>query len=51
MMLLPLINLIIMITLSIRATRALRKAGYKVGFFGAPPRWESELRSGRIEPT
>jgi hypothetical protein len=51
MMLLPLINLIIMITLSIRATRALRKAGYEVGFFGAPARWESELRGGRIEST
>jgi hypothetical protein len=37
-MLLPLINLIIMVTLSMRATKALRAAGYEVGFFGAGQR-------------
>jgi hypothetical protein len=34
-MLIPLISLIIMITLSIRATRALREGGYEVGLLGA----------------
>jgi hypothetical protein len=34
-MLIPLISLVIMITLSIRATRALRDAGYEVGLLGA----------------
>lgn len=34
-MLLPLINLIIMFTLSARATKALRAAGYEVGLLGA----------------
>jgi hypothetical protein len=34
-MLLPGINLIVLLIVSIRATRILRKAGYHVGFFGA----------------
>jgi len=37
-MLLPLVSLIIMITLSVRATKALRAAGYQVGLLGAKKR-------------
>jgi hypothetical protein len=32
----PLINIVMLLILSSRTTRALRKAGYRVGFFGAP---------------
>ena len=32
----PLINIVILLILSSRTTRALRQAGYRVGFFGAP---------------
>jgi len=31
----PLVNIIILLVLSARTTRALRQAGYRVGFFGA----------------
>jgi hypothetical protein len=34
-MFIPLISIVIMISLSIRATRALREAGYEVGLLGA----------------
>lgn len=37
-MLLPLVSLIIMITLSMRATKVLRAAGYQVGLLGAKKR-------------
>lgn len=37
-LLLPLINLVIMLSLSHRATKALRASGYKDGFFGADQR-------------
>lgn len=32
----PLLNIVLLLTLSSRTTRALRQAGYRVGFFGAP---------------
>jgi len=32
----PLVNIIILLVLSSRTTHALRQAGYRVGFFGAP---------------
>jgi len=32
----PLMNIVMLLILSSRATRALRQAGYRVGFFGAP---------------
>jgi len=32
----PVLNIVILLILSSRATRALRQAGYRVGFFGAP---------------
>ncbi len=32
----PLVNIVILLVLSSRTTRALREAGYRVGFFGAP---------------
>lgn len=32
----PLLNIVILLILSTRTTRALRQAGYRVGFFGAP---------------
>lgn len=32
----PLLNIVILLILSSRTTRALRQAGYRVGFFGAP---------------
>jgi hypothetical protein len=51
-MLLPLINLIIMVTLSMRATKALRAAGYEVGFLGAKQRtFNVRPSSDRVEPT
>jgi hypothetical protein len=34
-MLIPLVNLLIMVLLSMRATRELRAGGYRVGFLGA----------------
>jgi hypothetical protein len=34
-MIIPLLNLLIMVLLSMRATRELRAGGYKVGFLGA----------------
>jgi hypothetical protein len=34
-MFIPLINIIVMVMLSVQTTRALREAGYEVGFFGA----------------
>jgi len=37
-MLVPLVNLVVMLILSSRATRALRAAGYRVGFLGASQR-------------
>jgi len=37
-MLVPLVNLIVMLILSSRATRALRAGGYRVGFLGASQR-------------
>ena len=50
-MLLPLINLIIMVTLSVRATKALRAAGYEVGFLGAKQRTFNVRAPGdRVEP-
>jgi hypothetical protein len=50
-MLLPLINLIIMFTLNMRATKALRAAGYDVGFLGAKQRSHHVRPSKRLEPT
>jgi hypothetical protein len=50
-MLLPLINLIIMVTLSMRATKALRAAGYEVGFLGAKQRSHAVRPEKRLEPT
>jgi hypothetical protein len=50
-MLLPLINLIIMFTLNMRATKALRAAGYHVGFLGAKQRSHNVRGSERLEPT
>lgn len=50
-MLLPLINLIIMFTLNMRATKALRAAGYDVGFLGAKQRSHNVLPNKRLEPT
>jgi hypothetical protein len=32
----PLVNIVMLLILSSRSTRALRQAGYRVGFFGAP---------------
>lgn len=32
----PIVNIVILLILSSRTTRALRQAGYRVGFFGAP---------------
>ena len=49
-MLLPLINLIIMVTLSMRATKALRAAGYQVGLLGAKQHIES-VTPKPLEPT
>lgn len=50
-MLLPLINLIIMLTLNMRATKALRAAGYDVGFLGAKQRSHNVRPSKHLEPT
>jgi hypothetical protein len=51
-MLVPLINMVIMVTLSVRATKALRAAGYKVGLFGAKQRAFNLRPPGeRVEPT
>lgn len=38
LMIVPLVNLIVMVILSSRATKALRAAGYEVGFLGARQR-------------
>jgi hypothetical protein len=49
-MLLPLVSLIIMFTLNRRAMKALRAAGYDVGFLGAKQR-SHDVRTKRLEPT
>jgi hypothetical protein len=50
LMLVPVVNLVLILVMSMRATRALRAAGYQVGLLGAKAREAAPDVAARIEP-
>jgi hypothetical protein len=50
LMLVPVVNLVLILIMSMRATRALRAAGYQVGLLGAKARAEAQTIAARTEP-